>query len=46
MRPRRFSSPCGEDATNFKLTRWEAVAGAFAPPLRVDPFGWFPRLGG
>jgi 3-phytase len=35
----------GEDATNFKLTRWENVAGAFDPPLRVDPFGWAPRLG-
>jgi 3-phytase len=39
-------NPTGEDATNFKLTRWDAVAGAFTPPLRVDPFGWFPRLGG
>jgi 3-phytase len=35
----------GEDATNFKLTRWENVARAFNPPLRVDPFGWAPRLG-
>jgi 3-phytase len=34
----------GEDATNFKLTRWENVARAFDPPLRVDPFGWAPRL--
>lgn len=35
----------GEDATNFKLTRWENVARAFDPPLRVDPFGWALRLG-
>lgn len=34
----------GRSATNFKLTRWEDVAGAFEPELRVDPFGWFPRL--
>jgi 3-phytase len=32
------------DATNFKLVRWQDVAHAFDPPLRVDPFGWFPRL--
>jgi 3-phytase len=34
----------GLSATNFKLTRWEDVARVFEPPLRVDPFGWFPRL--
>lgn len=33
------------DSTNFKLTRWEDVANIFDPKLRVDPFGWFPRLG-
>jgi 3-phytase len=31
------------DSTNFKLTRWDAVAGAFSPPLLVDPFGFSPR---
>jgi 3-phytase len=31
------------DSTNFKLTRWDAVAGAFSPPLLVDPFGLSPR---
>jgi 3-phytase len=39
-------NPTGEDATNFKLTRWDAVANAFTPPLRVDRLGWFPRLRG
>jgi 3-phytase len=34
----------GGDATNFKLVRWQDVARAFDPPLRVDPFGWSPRL--
>jgi 3-phytase len=34
----------GRDATNFKLVRWQDVARAFDPPLRIDPFGWFPRL--
>jgi 3-phytase len=34
----------GLSATNFKLTRWEDVARVFEPALRVDPFGWFPRL--
>jgi 3-phytase len=34
----------GRAATNFKLVRWQDVAKAFDPPLRVDPFGWFPRL--
>jgi 3-phytase len=33
------------DSTNFKLTRWEDLARAFEPRLRVDPLGWFPRLG-
>ena len=31
--------------TNFKLTRWDAVAAAFSPPLLVDPFGFHPRTG-
>jgi 3-phytase len=31
------------DSTNFKLTRWDAVAAAFRPPLLVDPFGFSPR---
>jgi len=30
--------------TNFKLTRWNDVARAFAPPLLVDPFGFHPRV--
>jgi hypothetical protein len=34
----------GRDATNFKLVRWQDLARAFDPPLRVDPFGWSPRL--
>lgn len=33
------------DATNFKLTRWDDVARSFDRPLRIDPFGWAPRLG-
>jgi 3-phytase len=37
-------NPDGRDATNFKLVRWQDVARAFDPQLRVDPFGWFPRL--
>jgi myo-inositol-hexaphosphate 3-phosphohydrolase len=37
-------NPDGRDATNFKLVRWQDLARAFDPQLRVNPFGWFPRL--
>ncbi|WP_137990805.1 phytase [Streptomyces vilmorinianum] len=31
------------EATNFKLTRWEAVAGAFPEPLTTDTTSFDPR---
>ncbi|MER7695395.1 phytase [Streptomyces sp. NPDC096095] len=37
------ADPDREDSTNFKFTRWDAVAGAFPQPLAVDTEAFDPR---